>query len=495
MMCSNPSADHGLLPLDAALPPAVAPAAAADRDRQRFRLRGRSGSAGFRVRLRVGLALAWLGVLIVPGCQPAGSRGKPTAAEADRLEELTAETLVLQEVDWPKEVRVQGTLYADEVAAIGARVAGRVNQVHVQLGDVVTAGQTLVSLDTAEFELMVAQAEAQWGQARASVGLAKEEGKPIDEWRDDLNPENSPPVRQQRAVWDEAKASLERSRRLLEQGAISPGEFGVIEAAARVAEAGYAAALNAVEEKISIIGVRRVEWELARQRLRDATITAPFDGLIQGRLVAPGGFIAAGDAVVTLVRTDPIWFRGLVPERYASKLTTGLPIRVRIEAIDQPVEAVVTRISPSLDVASRSLAFEARIENDDRRFRSGIFATADLVVDPQARTLAVPESAIAQFAGSEKVWKLVDGIAREAEISTGARHNGMAEVLEGLRVGDTILVDASIGRVARVVPASSSPARPIAGGEAEPSATEAGQDQRAAAPARAANRLVVVPAQ
>lgn len=476
MMCSNPSA-----------------AAAPERNRRRCRLLGYSGWVTASPRWWFGLSLACFGLLVAPGCKPAGPQANRSAGDGDRLEELTAETMVLREVDWPREVRVQGTLYADEVAAIGARVAGRVSKVHVQLGDVVKAGQTLVSLDTDEFELMVSQAEAQWGQARASVGLAKEPDKPIEEWRADLNPENSPPVRQQRAVWNEAKASLERSQRLLAQSAISPGEFGLIEAAASVAEAGYAAAINAVEEKISIIGVRRIEWELARQRLRDATITAPFDGLIQGRLVAPGGFIAAGDAVVTLVRTDPIWFRGLVPERYASKLTTGLPIRVRIESVDQPVEALVTRISPSLDVASRSLAFEARIENDDRRFRSGIFAIADLIIDPQARTLAIPESAIAQFAGSEKVWKLIDGVAREAEISTGARHNGMAEVLEGLRAGDTILVDASIGRVARVVPATG-PSRPIAGGEGESSTTEDRQEKRVTTSARAATRLAGAPA-
>lgn len=490
MMCSNPSAEQGLRN-PGSLPEALA-VAVPGRNRHSCRPRRQSGSTESRLRCWVGLSLACLGLLVAPGCQPADSQANRSADEGDRLEELAAETMVLQDVDWPKEVRVQGTLYADEVAAIGARVAGRVSKVHVQLGDVVTAGQTLVDLDTDEFELMVSQAEAQWAQARASVGLAKEPGKPIEEWQDDLSPENSPPVRQARAVWDEAKASLERSRRLVDQAAISPGEFDVIEAAARVAEAGYAAAINAVEEKISIIGVRRVEWELARQRLRDATITAPFDGLVQGRLVAPGGFIAAGDAVVTLVRTDPIWFRGLVPERYASKLTTGLPIKVQIESVDEPVEALVSRISPSLDVASRSLAFEARIENNDRRFRSGIFAIADLVIDPRARTLAVPESAIAQFAGSEKVWKLFDGVAREAEISTGARHNGMAEVLEGLSAGDTILIDASIGRVARVIPAGA-PSRPIAGGESEASPTAADQDKRASTPAGAASRLAVAP--
>jgi multidrug resistance efflux pump len=84
---------------------------------------------------------------------------------------------------------------------------------------------------------------------------------------------------------------------LLDQAAISPGEFGVIEAAERVAAAGYAAAINSAEEKISMIGIRRVELDLAKQRRQDAVIAAPFDGLVQGRLVAPGGFIAAGDLV------------------------------------------------------------------------------------------------------------------------------------------------------------------------------------------------------
>jgi RND family efflux transporter MFP subunit len=336
------------------------------------------------------------------------------------------------------------------------------------LGDVVTVGQPLVTLDTAEFELMVAQAEAQLAQARAAVGIDKAE----DDSK--LNPENSPPVRQQRAVWDEAKASLDRSRRLLDQAAISPGEFGVIEAAERVAAAGYAAAINSAEEKISMIGIRRVELDLAKQRRQDAVIAAPFDGLVQGRLVAPGGFIAAGDSVVTLVRTDPIWFRGLLPERYATKLKVGQSLRFSTESIDAPVAAVVTRISPSLELSSRALAFEARVDNPELRFRSGVFATAELVIEPEASAVAIPATAVSQFAGAEKVWKLVEGIAREAEIVSGGRRDGMVEITQGLVVGDVILADASIGKVAKILaPKSATAAAPEAASTPATTATPA----------------------
>lgn len=400
------------------------------------------------------IATAILAVGLIAGCGRVAETVASAAVDDQGPEELTAATLVVHPVEWPRVVRVQGTLYADEVSAVGARVSGRIRQVHVQLGDAVEAGQPLVSLDTEEFELMVSQAEAQLTQARAAVGLGHGEATPIADWKDDLDPENSPPVRQQRAIWKEAKASLERAEKLLEQGAISDGEFDLIASAESVAEAGYAAAINAVEEKLSLIQVRRVELELARQRLRDAVILAPFDGFVQNRLVAPGGFLAAGDSVATLVRTDPIWFRGQIPERYAGKLTIGLPVRVQVDSLDQPLEAVVTRISPTLDLASRSLTFEAQLDNSDRRLRSGIFSTAELTIEPESQTLAIPASAVTQFAGSEKVWKLTDGISRQVEIASGGRRGLQIEVLEGLADGDTILVDAAIGRVARVLPVS-----------------------------------------
>src|SRR5690606_24512745 len=118
-------------------------------------------------------------------------------------------------------------------------------------------------------------------------------------------------------------------------------------------------------------------------------------------------------AVVSLTRTDQIWIRGTLRERYVPQLTTGLQIAVRIESLSQPVPATITRISPSLDLASRSLAFEARIDNPQQNYRSGLFAQADVVLDATSQSLVAPESAVSDFAGSEKVWKLVNGVAQQ----------------------------------------------------------------------------------
>ncbi len=414
--------------------------------------------------------LRWLLVVLTSLSVGCGDTTQSVTQVEEAIPDLEAETFEIRRVKWPMLVRVQGSLYSDEVSAVGARVSGRVGQVHVELGDTVVAGEPLVTIQQDEFELLLAQAEAQLAQARSAVGLSinvvrETEGEAADlELVDHLDPVNSPPVRRQRAVWDEAQGSLRRADKLLAQGAISSGEHEEVAAAERVAEALYSASINSVEEKLALIGVRRVELALARQRLDDAVIRAPFDGLVQSRSVAPGSYVRSGDAVVAIVRTDPIWFHGTVPERYASRLRTGLEIKIGVESAAQPVVATVTRISPSIDLASRSLAFEAKIDNHDGKLRSGVFANADLVLDPEAESLVIPVEAITEFAGSEKVWKLIEGVATQLEITTGGERAGWVEVIDGLTGGEMILSNASVGRVARVV-SKGEPVSRIVGGD------------------------------
>ena len=186
--------------------------------------------------------------LLAWGChQP--SAEQPAAAPPE-IPTRHAEVVTITPRPWAESVRTQGVLVADEAALVGARVAGSVAKVHVDFGDVVQRGEPLVELDREEFRLQVEQAEAALAQARAAVGL-----KP-DQSRDSLEPENAPPVRQERALRDEAVANLARARELKSQRAIAEAEYEQVVAAEQVAEARYSGALNAVREKIALIGVR-----------------------------------------------------------------------------------------------------------------------------------------------------------------------------------------------------------------------------------------------
>jgi hypothetical protein len=107
------------------------------------------------------------------------------------------------------------------------------------------------------------------------------------------------------------------------------------------------------------------------------------------------------------------------------------------------------------------------VDNADGRLWAGIFAEAEVIIDSEAKTIVVPETALAEFAGVEKVWKVVDGSAQEQIVLTGQRRDGRVEILDGLVPGDAILSDADLGRVAKVDPIEASGSRAIDAGNTD----------------------------
>jgi RND family efflux transporter MFP subunit len=374
---------------------------------------------------------------------------------------VEGELLTVQPVPWPWIAKVQGSLSANEVSTIAAKVFGRIVEVNCDLGDSVTAGQQLVKLDDREYALRVAQAEAQVAQARAAVGL-----KP-DDPLSGLDPLKSPPVREAQAVLDEAKQTVSRLGSLFSQGAVVATDLEAAQSAVSVADARYNSALNSVREKIALIDVQLAQLQLAKQELADTVVVAPTDGRVLSRSVAVGTYIQVGQPIVELASTKTLRYRSAVTERLAQQLEIGQ--RVRIHVANQVRETRVTRISPALDPLNRSLAFEAEVANDEETLRSGLFAQAEIILDEQSTALAIPTSAMVRFAGVDKAWRVTDGKVSEAVLQIGREIDGMIEVVGGLSAGDQLLLVGVQGRVGKYVSAKATPAEtevPPAGDEA-----------------------------
>jgi RND family efflux transporter MFP subunit len=392
--------------------------------------------------------------LAVGGC---GHSPEATPAKAPELPALTAEVLEVHEAAWPRIVRSQGNLVADDVVVIGARIAGRVDQVSVDLGDKVAAGAPVAALDQDEFELQVALADAQLTQSRSALGM-----KAAD-LVEQLDPLKAPPVREARAVLDDAHIRTERLTPLRERNAVTQEVLDTAVAAEQVAEARFTSAYNSVLEKIAQIRVRSAELALAKQRLVDAVIQAPFEGLIEQKHVSKGSYVQIGDPIVTLVRTSTLRFQGTLPEREALRIALGQEVRLHVESIPQPRIAKITRISPVISEQSRSLMFEAAVDNRDGALQTGLFAEAEVIVDPQAQAIAIPPAAIVEFAGAEKVWKVVNGVSQEQIVETARRGDSAVEIVSGLATGDVILNRAAEGKIARITPTNAtSVAKPVA---------------------------------
>jgi len=193
------------------------------------------------------------------------------------------------------------------------------------------------------------------------------------------------------------------------------------------------------------ITVQQTQLDLAREDLKNTELKATYPAVVQTRLVAPGSYIRMGDPLLVLVRIDQLRYRGTVPERLSPLLEVGQPIELKIESMP-PRTFKVTRISPFLDQLSRSLLFEALVDNPERELRAGLFAEGRIIVDPGQKAIVVPASSVVQFAGTEKVWKAVDGTVKMQEVLLGERRGDQIRILEGLQPGDIILQNAKEGR-------------------------------------------------
>lgn len=362
-------------------------------------------------------------------------------------------------ITWPRTVHVQGSLLSDERVVVGTKVAGRIASLGegidgkpVDLGSEVRGGDVLARLETEEFELRVEQAESQVEQVRAALGLEKGESD------SDFKPSTAPSVVQEKALWDAAQDNWLRAKALeaetprLEYPAITGEEVQQRKSLADVAAARYQSALFGVAESIALLGVRRAELGLAQQALKDAEIRAPFAGVIEQRFVAPGAYVQVGQPVVALVKVNLWRFRASVPEREAAAVRLGQRVSIQIEGEERSLDAVIARISPSVDVSNRSLIVEA-VERAGGvsgetgsgaplpQFRRGLFAEADIHVDPDAQTLAVPRAAVREFAGVEKVWRVLRGEAAELPVEIGRQNDEFCEILGGLSPGELVIVE------------------------------------------------------
>ena len=404
-----------------------------------------------RTRLDKPLLCCWLSVLSLLAAAGCSQSTSVATEEAPEVEPARLRVTLAELHSWPRTVRVQGSLMGDEQAIVGTKVAGRVREVAVDMGTKVQQGDLLASLESEEFVLKVKQAEAEVAQVRALLGLRKGDSQ------EQLDPQKAPTVLQEQALTEQAKSNMLRSEVLLEQDAITKEEYQQTAAMLRVAEARLVAALHGVDRQIALLGVRRFELELARQHLADTEIKSPFSGIIASRHVAPGVYLHVGERVATVIRTDPLRFRAAVPEREALGVQLGQDVYVRVEGLQSPLQGEIKRISPMLDLASRSLVLEVDLPNPDLRLPAGLFAEARIVIDATARVLALPSEAVTEFAGVEKVWLVTDGIAKEQRIVTGERNGEWTEIAEGLVVGDQVVADAQSGRAGPVIAVSDSP--------------------------------------
>ncbi len=313
-----------------------------------------------------------------------------------------------------------GTVQARYTYRIGPTYAGRVRRIDVQVGDQVRAGQVLGEMDPVDLDERIAAQEAAIRGAAAAV-------------------------RQAEARQAFASAQAGRYERLLADRLVSEDSVDAKRQERSVATAAVAAAS-------ADTGRMRAELEALRAQRGNLRVVAPVDGLVASRDADPGTTVVAGQAVVELIDPTQLWVDTRFDQIGATGLAPGLPARIVLRSRPgDAMEGRVLRTEPMADpVTEESLAKVAFATPPVPLPPVGELAevTVQLPALPPAPTL--PNAAIRVVDGQRGAWKLVDGRLEFAPLLLGRGDlAGRVQVVEGLAVGDRVVVYSETALTAR----------------------------------------------
>ncbi len=130
-----------------------------------------------------------------------------------------------------------------------------------------------------------------------------------------------------------------------------------------------------------------------------------------------------------------------VPERYAERLRRNQEITFRVAAVpDQVLTGVVDFIDPIVELPARTITVKARVPNNERVLKPGMFIEVRLTTEVRPNAVVVPEDAILPLQGADYVWVIAEDQATRREVELGIRTPGFVEILGGVDVGEQVVV-------------------------------------------------------
>jgi HlyD family secretion protein len=362
-----------------------------------------------------------------------------------------------------RSVETVGSLLPWQETQVKTEQPGTIARLHADLGDSVSRGKVLAEYDTREFELAVAQADADLLSARQSLQRSKAavgaSEAALRRAKDNLVALQAE-VARNKSQMDWGQSELERNQELFRreliaardvdnaknlynvaaaQLAVAQNAVGQHPDQVRIAEAQLASEQAALRVAEAEVARRDAALGIARKRLGDTTIRAPFAGFIAKRLVNAGEYVKENTPVFNLVALDPLKYTGSVPERYSPELRVGQRMELAVEAYPgKSFAGEVTRLSPAVEVQTRSLALEGRVGNADGRLRPGFFTKGQVLTRKEGAVAFVPAESVVYFVGISKVFVVADGKAQERVVKAGARQGARVEILDGVKPGETV---------------------------------------------------------
>lgn len=198
---------------------------------------------------------------------------------------------------------------------------------------------------------------------------------------------------------------------------------------------------SAVDSQVALAAQARAQAAGARASIGDRVIRAPFSGRLSLRNISRGAVVSAGTEIATVSDVSVIKLDFPVPETLLCWVREGQTIEAIAAAYpDRRFAGTVRSIDSVVDPNTRAVTIRAIVPNPDGALKPGMLMT--VAVESRAReALAVPELALVGEGDRSFVYVLNGETVKRTPVRTGARQNGLVEVVSGLRPNARIVTE------------------------------------------------------
>jgi HlyD family secretion protein len=363
--------------------------------------------------------LRWLALIVVIAALAAGGiyvareRMQPVV-ETAAARPVTNEPVVL--------LNASGYVTPRRRATVAAKITARVEQIYVDEGMRVDAGQTLALLDDTDAKVRLTSAEADRQATQATLA--------------DLQVNLANAQRDLRRFEELVRAGIQTAQNL------DTARTTVDSLRARIASTEEQ--VKAAEAKVGV----------ARQDLDNTIIRAPFAGMVvskdaqRGEMVSPisagGGFTRTG--IATVVDMSSLEVEVDVNESYIARVKPGRPVISVLDAYpDWQIPSKVRTVIPTADRQKATVKVRVAFDKLDPRILPDMGVKVSFLGDAPTKpvvtnAMLVPRDAIRDDKGSQAVFLYRDGRAEQRQVRAGEVRGSEREILSGVAAGDQVLV-------------------------------------------------------
>ncbi|AKN30249.1 RND transporter [Clostridium carboxidivorans P7] len=392
-------------------------------------------------KLIVGVAL----ILVVIGCVSIFGKSKKAEGKQD-VKNVKVEKVAVGSIS--TELEYASKLNPTQEVTVLPKAGGKVASVNVDIGDKVTAGQVLFTLDAAQLQAQLQSQQAALAASNANLAKTSDSGLQQQITAAEQSLQKS------QIAYNDAQNNYDKMQKLYASGAIAKQDVDN----AKVKYDNCSADLKAAQDNLNLIVQKsgpqstqaaaaqvaqsQAGVNAAQIQLNDASITSPINGVVSAKDVKVGQIAGGQSGSVTIIDSSSFTAEISVPDKVVGKIQIGQSVQVSVSALEnKKVTGVIDKISPNSSSKDNSYTVKVKVSNSTGELKAGMFAKVSLPSEKKDNILTVPNEALKIENNVNYLYLADNGKVKKLSVDVGISDEKVTEITGNIKAGADVIVE------------------------------------------------------